>query len=116
MKGKQHPVKAGARSKPPADHSGNMGTSDFWLINLFSREVLGVLQEIADNIDEPENRTVDNAVRLIVESALVHWDEAEPLLCADQKYSNVEGFASLQHFHAQTIAAKFTPEARALLR
>jgi hypothetical protein len=103
----QQAVDALAAEKSPAEHSGNVATSDFWLKIPFSCEELEALQQIAGRIEPSENRTVENAVIFIVDSALVHWDKAEPLLIADQKYSNDEGFASLQHFHTQTIAAKF---------
>lgn len=99
--------KSGAKSKPSIEYAGNFVATNFWVKIGFSREELGALAQIAGILEQKKHQTTGNAARLVLTTALMHWDKLEPLAFADEKYAEDEGFAHKEIFRAKTIAHKF---------
>ncbi len=104
-------MSAKAKSKPAApaqiEYAGNLIVQNFWVKLGFSREELGALAKIAGIFAQKKHQTTGNAARLVLTTALMHWDKLEPLAFADEKYAETEGFAHKELFCAKTIAHKF---------
>ena len=105
--GKKTCVKSGAKSKPKIECAGNWVVKNFWVKIGFSREELGALSQIAGIFEQKKDQTTGNAAKLVLNTALMHWDKLEPLAFADQNYAEAEGFPIKENFRAKIIAHKF---------
>ena len=116
MNGKTRPVKTREKSKPRIEYAGKNIFSNFWVKIGFSREELGALRQISRLFENRKHQTAGYTAMMVLGTALMHWDKLEPLVFADQKYAEDEGFAHMECFRAKTIARKFKlPGARRAL-
>ena len=99
--------KSAAKTKPSIEYAGNLCATNYWVKIGFSREELGALARIAGLFEQKTRQTTGNAARLVLTTALMHWDKIEPLAFADEKYAEDEGFFHTEIFRAKVIAHKF---------
>ena len=99
--------KSAAKSKPRIEYAGNAVVTNYWVKIGFSREELGALAQIAGLFERKCFQTTGHAARLVLNTALMHWEKLEPLAFADDKYLVAEGFLHKEIFRAKVIAHKF---------
>jgi len=94
-------------SKPSIEYAGKNILSNNWLKLGLSREELHALHLIARDFEQTKHRTVGRAAAFVLTAALMHWDRLYPLVLADQRYSESEGFLHWEIFCSETISKKF---------
>jgi hypothetical protein len=98
---------SGTKSKVVLESVGKNLMRNFWLNIGFSRVELNALRKISEQFVRKPSQPRASAAKLVIATALMHWDKLKPLALADEKYAHDEGFACLEFFQAKTIATKF---------
>lgn len=104
---KKSRAKSGAKLKPAIESAGNLTLRNFWVKIGFSLEELKALTRITTLFEQKKYKTTGIAARLVLTTALTHWDVLEPLAFADEKYMEDEGFTNKELFRQKIIAQKF---------
>ncbi len=90
------------------EYAGDIVRSNYWVKLGFTKLELGALRCIAQQFVNPQDRTVGNAARMVLQAGLAHWhDSLEDLNLRDHDYAEAEGFTCHSYYREGIMAAAF---------
>ncbi len=118
MKAKKSPGKSKAKAssaKIATDHQieyvGNQIETNYaWLKLGLNKGELAAIKHIAARVwKKPVDQTSGKTLRLVVQTALMHWDKIEGFVFSDEKYWQAEGFLCREFFQRALLTRKYCP-------
>lgn len=108
MKSKRAEKTAGKKTKQPQIESVEriVATNHYIKLGMLPEELVA-LKQIAQLFGKRKSRTTGRALKLVVGTALLHWDKLESYAFSDQDYIDAEGFDSPETYRRYAIHRKF---------
>ena len=76
------------------------------------REEVEALRQIARRPQSRRAASVGQALKRVLNAALLHWDQLEPHLLTSEHYALSEGFGCMEVYGRDRLAQRFPPRAR----